>query len=123
MQFQRIVRHCRQKACRRRLAGISRGRDGDIDAVVVDSQSADRRAVIADGVIDRPVLRIGIPGKERVVANDVSRTSTGFDSNQNAGWFITANDTVEIPTTSKPRMATLILNQALKLRTARVAAS
>ena len=62
-------------------------------------------------------------GADAIVANDVSGTSTGFDSNQNAGWFITANDTVEIPTTSKPRMATLILNQALKLRTARVAAS
>ncbi len=62
-------------------------------------------------------------GADAIVANDVSGTVTGFDSDQNAGWFITANNTIEIPTTSKTRMATLILDQAHKLRTAQVAAS
>jgi phosphopantothenoylcysteine decarboxylase/phosphopantothenate--cysteine ligase, prokaryotic len=62
-------------------------------------------------------------GADAIVANDVSGDRTGFDSNQNAGWFITPAETIEVPTTSKTRMAALILDQAHKLRTARVPAS
>jgi phosphopantothenoylcysteine decarboxylase/phosphopantothenate--cysteine ligase len=62
-------------------------------------------------------------GADAIVANDVSGSSTGFDSNQNAGWFITPAETIEIPPTSKTRMAALILDQAHKLRSAQVAAS
>jgi phosphopantothenoylcysteine decarboxylase/phosphopantothenate--cysteine ligase len=80
--------------------------------------AAETEDVLANGR-----AKLARKGADAIVANDVSGTATGFDSNQNGGWFITPAETIEIPPTSKARMAALILDQALKLRTARVAAS
>ena len=55
-------------------------------------------------------------GADAVVVNDVSGTATGFDSDSNAGWFCTAGETVEIPAMPKTRMASVILDQAVRLR-------
>ncbi|WP_035347729.1 bifunctional phosphopantothenoylcysteine decarboxylase/phosphopantothenate--cysteine ligase CoaBC [Edaphobacter aggregans] len=56
-------------------------------------------------------------GADAIVANDVSGTATGFDSDQNAGWFLTPTETLEIPRAPKTRMAAIILDQTLRLRT------
>jgi phosphopantothenoylcysteine decarboxylase/phosphopantothenate--cysteine ligase len=55
-------------------------------------------------------------GADAIVVNDVSGTATGFDSDSNAGWFCTASETVEIPAMAKTRMASVILDQAIRLR-------
>src|SRR5215469_9411326 len=55
-------------------------------------------------------------GADAVVVNDVSGTATGFDSDSNAGWFVTAGETVEIPPMAKTRMASVILDQAVRLK-------
>jgi phosphopantothenoylcysteine decarboxylase/phosphopantothenate--cysteine ligase len=55
-------------------------------------------------------------GADAIVVNDVSGTATGFDSDSNAGWFVTAGETVEIPPMPKTRMASVILDQAVRLR-------
>jgi phosphopantothenoylcysteine decarboxylase / phosphopantothenate---cysteine ligase len=55
-------------------------------------------------------------GADAIVVNDVSGTATGFDSDSNAGWFVTAGETVEIPAMPKTRMASVILDQAIRLR-------
>ena len=59
------------------------------------------------------LLRKGI---DAIVANDVSSPALGFDSENNAGTFITHNTTTEIPATTKQTMAHRILDQLRPLR-------
>ena len=56
-------------------------------------------------------------GADAIVANLVSAdpSASGFDSDRNAGVFLTAHSEVEIPSTTKNSMAHQILDQALKL--------
>ncbi len=55
-------------------------------------------------------------GVDAVVVNDVSVEGIGFDSEQNAGSFLTRGETVEIPLMSKAAMADRILDEVGKLR-------
>jgi phosphopantothenoylcysteine decarboxylase / phosphopantothenate---cysteine ligase len=61
-------------------------------------------------------------GADALVVNDVSGTETGFDSDRNAGWFLTADETVELAESTKTVMASRILDHALALRMHRYAA-
>ena len=56
-------------------------------------------------------------GADAIVLNDVSGTATGFDSDQNAGTFLTADSALELPAMPKREMANRILDQLLTLRT------
>ena len=53
---------------------------------------------------------------DAVVANDVSSTETGFDAESNAGWFVTSDATVDLPSSTKRTMADRILDEAMKVR-------
>jgi phosphopantothenoylcysteine decarboxylase/phosphopantothenate--cysteine ligase len=55
-------------------------------------------------------------GVDAVVVNDVSVEGTGFDSENNAGSFLTMSGTVELPLMSKATMADRILDEVVKLR-------
>jgi len=55
-------------------------------------------------------------GVDAVVVNDVSASELGFDSEKNAGSFLTRDGAVEFPTMSKVAMAERILNEVWKLR-------
>ncbi len=55
-------------------------------------------------------------GVDAVVVNDVSVEGIGFDSEQNAGSFLTRDGAVELPVMSKARMAEQILDEVAKLR-------
>jgi phosphopantothenoylcysteine decarboxylase/phosphopantothenate--cysteine ligase len=55
-------------------------------------------------------------GVDALVVNDVSGDEIGFDSDRNAGWWLTDAETVEIPIGSKREMARSILDLALKLK-------
>ncbi len=55
-------------------------------------------------------------GVDAVVVNDVSVEGIGFDSEQNAGSFLTRGGAVELPTMSKAAMADRILDEVAKLR-------
>jgi phosphopantothenoylcysteine decarboxylase/phosphopantothenate--cysteine ligase len=55
-------------------------------------------------------------GVDAVVVNDVSRDGIGFDSEQNAGSFLTRSGAVELPVMSKAAMADRILDEVAKLR-------
>ena len=55
-------------------------------------------------------------GVDAVVVNDVSGDGIGFDSEQNAGNFLTRGGTVELPVMSKAAMADRILDEVAKLR-------
>ena len=58
-------------------------------------------------------------GVDALVVNDVSGTETGFDSDRNAGWFLTPTETMELQESTKTAMADRILTQVVELRNAR----
>ncbi len=58
---------------RRRLAGARSGPHQHLDAIVIERERADRRAVRPRRVFERPSFRIGRPHEARVVAHDVAR--------------------------------------------------
>jgi phosphopantothenoylcysteine decarboxylase / phosphopantothenate---cysteine ligase len=55
-------------------------------------------------------------GVDALVVNDVSAEGVGFDSECNAGSFLTREGTVEFPEMSKVEMAGRILDEVLRLR-------
>jgi phosphopantothenoylcysteine decarboxylase/phosphopantothenate--cysteine ligase len=55
-------------------------------------------------------------GADAIVANDVSASGLGFDSDRNAGLFITEGSTISFPESSKREMARGILDQIRTLR-------
>jgi len=55
-------------------------------------------------------------GVDAVVVNDVSAEGIGFDSEQNAGSFLTKDGAVEFPVMSKGAMADRILDGVLRLQ-------
>ena len=55
-------------------------------------------------------------GADAIVANDVSAKGLGFESDRNAGLFITEGSTVSLPESSKRDMARRILDQVRSLR-------
>lgn len=54
-------------------------------------------------------------GVDAIVANDVGVEGVGFESDRNAGLFLTAERTVELPESSKRRMAERILDEISEL--------
>lgn len=50
-------------------------------------------------------------GVDALVVNDVSGTETGFDSERNAGTYLTAKTSVDLPESSKAKMAARILDE------------
>ena len=61
-------------------------------------------------------LKLAGKGVDAVVVNDVSVEGIGFDSEQNAGSFLTRSGAVEFPRMSKAMMADRILDEVGKLR-------
>ena len=55
-------------------------------------------------------------GADAIVVNDVSATGVGFESDRNAGLFITEESTTSLPESSKRDMAERILDQVRLLR-------
>ena len=56
-------------------------------------------------------------GADAILLNDISGDQTGFDSDQNAGTFLTADSALELPPMPKREMANRLLDQLLTLRT------
>ena len=61
-------------------------------------------------------LKLARKGVDAVVVNDVSVDGIGFDSDKNAGSFLTRGGEVELPMMSKAAMADRILDEVAKLR-------
>ena len=55
-------------------------------------------------------------GADAIVANDVAQPHLGFESTRNAGLFLTADRSVDLPESSKRVMADRILDEVLTLR-------
>ena len=73
-------------------------------------------AAETERLLDEARRKLGAKGVDAIVANDVSRSDLGFDSDRNAGVFLTANDEVELPESTKQVMASRILDQTVRLR-------
>lgn len=73
--------------------------------------AAETEDVLANGR-----AKLARKGVDALVLNDVSGTETGFDSDRNAGWFLTPESTTELVLSSKAEMATRILDEAARLR-------
>jgi phosphopantothenoylcysteine decarboxylase / phosphopantothenate---cysteine ligase len=86
---------------------VGRRRDGTL----VVGFAAETEDVLANGR-----GKLERKGVDAVVVNDVSKEGIGFDSEQNAGSFLTKDGAVEFPVMSKTEMAERILDEVLKLR-------
>src|SRR6201996_2917837 len=60
-------------------------------------------------------------GADAIVVNDVSASGIGFESDRNAGLFLTEESTLPLPESSKREMARRILDQVKALRLGRAA--
>jgi len=69
-----------------------------------------------EDIVARARAKLLRKGADAIVLNDVSLPGLGFDSDANAGTFLTATDAIAIPPTSKRAMAARILDEALALR-------
>ncbi|HWB31787.1 MAG TPA: bifunctional phosphopantothenoylcysteine decarboxylase/phosphopantothenate--cysteine ligase CoaBC [Acidobacteriaceae bacterium] len=70
-----------------------------------------------DEDIERARAKMRAKGADAVVLNDVSRAGVGFDSERNAGVFVTADEAVELGEMPKREMADRILDLMCRLRT------
>ena len=86
---------------------VGRRRDGTL----VVGFAAETENAVANGR-----AKLERKGVDAVVVNDVSQDGIGFDSEQNAGSFLTKDSLVEFPMMSKTEMAERILDEVLKLR-------
>ncbi|HWG18722.1 MAG TPA: bifunctional phosphopantothenoylcysteine decarboxylase/phosphopantothenate--cysteine ligase CoaBC [Acidobacteriaceae bacterium] len=66
--------------------------------------------------IERARAKMRAKGADAVVLNDVSREGLGFDSDRNAGVFVTADAAVDLPEGTKQEMADRILEEVAGLR-------
>jgi phosphopantothenoylcysteine decarboxylase/phosphopantothenate--cysteine ligase len=73
-------------------------------------------AAETENVLDNAREKLRSKNLDAIVANDVSRTDSGFDSPTNAITIITRNDAVELPVMSKREAADRILDVILNLR-------
>jgi phosphopantothenoylcysteine decarboxylase / phosphopantothenate---cysteine ligase len=78
---------------------------------VVVGFAAETEDVLANGR-----LKLARKGVDAVVVNDVGVDGIGFDSEENAGYFLTRDGAVEIAVMSKAAMADRILDEMCKLR-------
>ena len=70
--LQRVVRHSRIDDHRRRLAHRIAGSHRHLELVVVDRQCRHRRAITPHRIVNRPVLRIRLPRKQRVISHHIA---------------------------------------------------
>lgn len=75
-------------------------------------------AAETENVLANGRAKLARKGADALVVNDVSGTETGFDSDRNAGTFLTSDAAVDLPPSTKTAMATRILDQVAALRTA-----
>ena len=68
-------------------------------------------AAETDNILDNARTKLRRKGADAIVVNDVSSPTTGFDSDWNAGTFLTEHAELELPLSTKSSMAHRILDQ------------
>jgi phosphopantothenoylcysteine decarboxylase/phosphopantothenate--cysteine ligase len=72
-------------------------------------------AAETENVLANARAKLARKGIDALVVNDVSNPEIGFDSDQNAGWWLTPEETIELPQSSKREMSARILDLARPL--------
>ena len=80
-------------------------------------------AAETENVIANARKKLSAKSLDAIVVNDVSKQGIGFDSERNAVTILTANETIEVPATSKWEVAQRVLDEVVRLRTTRPALS
>jgi phosphopantothenoylcysteine decarboxylase / phosphopantothenate---cysteine ligase len=116
----RVVRVAAQKLKRDGARTLELEPTEDILSEVVARRSAGTLvigfAAETENVLANGRAKLERKGVDAVVVNDVSSCETGFDSDWNAGAFVTRDGLVEIPAMSKGAMAGRILDEVVGLR-------
>jgi phosphopantothenoylcysteine decarboxylase / phosphopantothenate---cysteine ligase len=73
-------------------------------------------AAETDNILDNARTKLRRKAVDAIVVNDVSSPTTGFDSDWNAGVFLTRQTEIDLPLSTKSTMAHRILNQLQTLR-------
>jgi phosphopantothenoylcysteine decarboxylase / phosphopantothenate---cysteine ligase len=73
-------------------------------------------AAETDNILDNARAKLRRKGVDAIVVNDISSATTGFDSDWNAGTFLTIEAEIDLPLSTKSAMAHRILDQAQVLR-------
>ncbi len=81
-----------------------------------DSQIIIGFAAETDNVLENARKKLTAKSVDAIVMNDVSRKGIGMDSDRNAVTILTADETVEVPETTKWDVAHRVLDTVLKLR-------
>ncbi len=81
-----------------------------LPGTVVIAFAAETEDILANG--RQKLQRKGV---DALFVNDVSNPANGFDSDQNAGFWLTATDTIEFPPASKRRIALQIIDRTMSL--------
>jgi phosphopantothenoylcysteine decarboxylase / phosphopantothenate---cysteine ligase len=91
---------------------------GDVSLCRTQDQLIIGFAAETNNILDNAREKLTRKSLDMIVANDVSRNDSGFDSENNAVTILVrGNETpIEIPLTSKFDVANLILDEAIKLR-------
>jgi phosphopantothenoylcysteine decarboxylase/phosphopantothenate--cysteine ligase len=90
------------------LLGVVKARSA---GTLVVGFAAETEDVMANGR-----AKLARKGVDALVVNDVSSVGVGFDSERNAGSFLTQGGVIEFPAMSKAEMAGRILDEVLRLR-------
>lgn len=80
-------------------------------------------AAETENLIDHARGKLAAKHVDAMVVNDVSKPGIGFNSDRNAVTIITAEDSLEVPESSKFEVAQRVLDTVVKLRGARVSGS
>ncbi len=73
-------------------------------------------AAETENVLENARQKLVAKNLDAIVVNDVSREGVGFDSDRNAVTIITRDDVVEVPETTKWKVAQQVLDQVVRLR-------
>ena len=68
-------------------------------------------AAETDNILDNARAKLHRKGVDAIVVNDISSPTTGFDSDWNAGTFLTTEAEIDLPLSTKSAMAHRILDQ------------
>ncbi|MDO4436691.1 MAG: bifunctional phosphopantothenoylcysteine decarboxylase/phosphopantothenate--cysteine ligase CoaBC [Coriobacteriaceae bacterium] len=73
-------------------------------------------AAETNNLVARAQTKLARKGCDAIVANDVSRTESTFGSDTNAVWWISGDESVELPCQGKQALAFELLKRAARLR-------
>ena len=73
-------------------------------------------AAETENLLARARMKLERKGVDAIVANDVSLPGSGFDSDENAAFLLTPEETIELPRSSKLVMAGRIMDHVRALR-------